>query len=246
MITLFGSGRRMGLPDASPFVVKAEVLLKMSGLPYRYRAVDPRRAPKGKIPYIEEDGRKLGDSVFIRWHLEQTHGVDFSGGYGPEQQAVAWAFEKLCEDHLYWAMVHLRWADEANFNRGPRQFFQAVPLPLRAFVIAMVRRKVRASLNSQGFGRHSAGEIERLAGADIDALSVFLGDKPFLLGERPCGADATLFAFIDGLLCRTFESPIRTAVAARANLVAYRNRMAIKYYPDGVETQAKQAPLASD
>jgi len=35
MITLYSFGPGFGLPDPSPFVTKAEVLLKMAELPYR-------------------------------------------------------------------------------------------------------------------------------------------------------------------------------------------------------------------
>ncbi len=35
MITLYSFGPFFGLPDASPFVMKGEMLLKLAGLPYR-------------------------------------------------------------------------------------------------------------------------------------------------------------------------------------------------------------------
>ena len=35
MITLYTFGPAFGLPDPSPFVTKAEMLLKLAGLPYR-------------------------------------------------------------------------------------------------------------------------------------------------------------------------------------------------------------------
>ena len=61
MITLYGSGPHFGVPDASPFVSKAEILLKMSGVPYKKAKANFSKAPKGKIPYIEENGKLLGD-----------------------------------------------------------------------------------------------------------------------------------------------------------------------------------------
>src|SRR5437879_1025966 len=139
MITLYTFGPAFGLPDPSPFVTKAEVLLKMAGLPYRTDTTGFRKAPKGKLPYIEDGGERIADSTFIRLHLEQKYGVDFDRGLDPERRAIAWAFEKLAEDHLYWAIVESRWSDDANFDKGPRTFFRVVPAPLRPIVIAMVR-----------------------------------------------------------------------------------------------------------
>ncbi|MBS0244877.1 MAG: glutathione S-transferase N-terminal domain-containing protein, partial [Proteobacteria bacterium] len=66
MITLHTFGPGLGLPDPSPFVVKADVLLKMSGLPYRKVISDSRKAPKGKLPYIDDDGTKVADTTLIR------------------------------------------------------------------------------------------------------------------------------------------------------------------------------------
>jgi glutathione S-transferase len=66
MITLYTFGPSAGLPDISPFVMKAEVLLKMAGLPYRTDTTGFRKAPKGKLPYIDDDGEIVADSTFIR------------------------------------------------------------------------------------------------------------------------------------------------------------------------------------
>src|SRR4051794_8618942 len=102
MITLYTFGPFFGLPDASPFVTKAEMLLKMAGVPYRTDTAGFTRAPKGKLPYIEDDGQVVPDSTFIRLHIEKKYGVDFDRGLSPEQRAIAWAFEKMAEEHLYW------------------------------------------------------------------------------------------------------------------------------------------------
>jgi hypothetical protein len=71
MITLHTFGPAFGLPDPSPFVTKLDILLKMSGQPYKAEIGGLRRAPKGKLPYIVDDGVTIADSTFIRWHLEK-------------------------------------------------------------------------------------------------------------------------------------------------------------------------------
>src|SRR5262245_52475768 len=154
MITLYSFGPGFGLPDPSPFVTKAEVLLKMSAQPYRTDTGGFNKAPKGKLPYIEDDGEIIADSTFIRWHLEKKYGVDFDRGLAAEQRAAAWAFEKMLEDQLYWVALIERWMDDENFAKGPRHFFNAVPAPMRPLVANMVRRKVRSNLKAQGMGRH--------------------------------------------------------------------------------------------
>jgi glutathione S-transferase len=120
MITLFNFGPAFGLTDPSPFVGKAETLLRLAGLPYRTARGQFRKAPKGKIPYIDDDGALIGDSTLIRWHIEKKYGVDFDRGLTEAERATAWAFEKMAEEHLYWAAVDQRWMDTGNFTRGPR------------------------------------------------------------------------------------------------------------------------------
>ena len=39
-----------------------------------------------------------------------------------------------------------------------------------------------------------------MSGRAFDALSQVLGDNKYLMGNEPCGADATAFAFIAGAL----------------------------------------------
>src|SRR6266480_2026973 len=73
MITLYAFGPAFGLPDPSPFVLKAEVLLKMAGVPYRTSTEGFGKAPKGKLPYIDDDGERIADSTFIRWHIEKKY-----------------------------------------------------------------------------------------------------------------------------------------------------------------------------
>ena len=233
MIKLHTFGRGFGLPDPSPFVTKAEVLLKMSGLPYERTTVgDIRKAPKGKLPFIDDDGTIVADSTFIRWHLEEKHGVVFDKSLTPEQKGIAWAAEKMCEDHLYWAVVHDRWMVDANFDKGPRIFFDRAPAPIRPLIVAFVRRQVRRNLWGHGLGRHARADIERLAIKDLEAIEGIIGDKAFLTGPEPCGADASVFAFVVSALSPHFEGPIGQAGRGRPKLVAYRDRGMQRWFPD--------------
>ena len=52
------------------------------------------------------------------------------------------------------------------------------------------------------------------------------------MGSEPTGVDATIFAFVVGMLCPQFETPIRTAAERHDNLRRYVGRMTARYYPD--------------
>jgi glutathione S-transferase len=226
MITLFGFGPAFGLPDPSPFVMKTEVQLKMAGLSYKWERGGPQGAPKGKIPFIDDDGLIVADSTFIRDHIEKR--FDFDSGLCSVERSLAWTMERMLEDHLYFALVHARWMDDANWVKGPIHFFDGAP----EGVATAARERVRAVLHGHGLGRHSDAEIAELGGRSLEALSTFLGDKPYLMGETPCGADATMFGMLAGVLTPYFDTPLRDAALRHANLAAYNARMMQRYYPE--------------
>jgi glutathione S-transferase len=226
MITLYGFGPLFGLPDPSPFVLKTMTQLKMAGLPFSFERAAPPQAPKGKIPFIRDGELVLGDSVFILDHLKRAHGVELDGHLTERQRSVGWALERMVEDHLYWAIIHSRWAIDENFDKGPAQFFGGAPKEAkRGFQEGMKR-----TLHGQGFGRHEDAEIADLAARDFAAASELLGDKPYLFGAEPCSMDATLFAFTAAAATPFFDSSIRQAAESFPNLVAYQWRMMDRYY----------------
>ena len=234
MLTFHGFGPAFGLPDPSPFVMKSEIQLKMAGVPYKFVRGGPQDAPKGKIPYIQVGAHRLGDSTFIRAYIEREHGFDFDHGLSSEQRAQAWAIERMLEDHLYFALVNERWLDDENFTKGPSHFFDAAPAGVRE----TARQQVRANLHGHGLGRHRQEEIVQLGGCSLSALSVLLGRKPYLFGDEPCGVDATAFAFTACILAPYFTGPLRKRAEAHENLIAYRDRMMERFYPDHLEQAA--------
>ncbi len=232
MITLYTFGRRFGLPDPSPFVCKAEVLLRMAGLDYRTETGGIRKAPKGKLPFIDDDGTFVADSHFIRAHLERKHKIDFDLGLSDRDKAIGWAAERMCEEHLYWAVIDSRWLVEDNWQKGPWHFFDFAPAPLRPLIRFIVRRQVKRDLWSHGLGRHARSDIESLAKRDLDAIAAILGDKPWLLGPEPTGFDASVWSSVTSALCPHFRSPIGEHGRSLPNLVAYRDRGMKRWFPE--------------
>jgi len=231
MITLYTFGPAFGLPDPSPFVMKGEMLLKLAKLPYEVNTKGFMKAPKGKLPYIEEDGTVVADSTLIRLHLEKKHHIDFDRALSTRERGIAWATEKMLEDHLYWVLVYWRWMNDENFDRGPANFFKRAPALIRPIIKKQVRAKVRRNLHGHGISRHSEGEMTAMSNRAFDALSQILGDNAYLMGNEPCGADATAFAFIAGSLCPLFDSPAHAKAHTLPNLTAYRDRMMAQFYP---------------
>jgi glutathione S-transferase len=232
-IALYRFGPYLGTPDSSPFVIKTMILLKLARLAYREVQGNPFKAPKSLLPYIVDDGVTVADSSLIRAHLERKYGIDFDVALTPVQKAEAWAIERMCEDHLYFAMLESRWLDRRIFREGlGKHMFGPLPAPVRPLVKSLLTRMNAKRLKGHGLGRHGKEDILALARKDIDALSALIGDKSYLMGETPCGADGFVFGIVTSILTPAVESPLRAAMAARPNLVGYRDRLTRQFFPE--------------
>jgi glutathione S-transferase len=241
MITLYGFGAGFGLPEISPFVTKTEVQLKMAGLDYRKEKAMPPASPKGQLPYIDDDGESIADSTFIRAHIEHKYGRDLDAPLNLQERAQTWAFERMIEHHLYWALVGARWVDPENFAKGPAHFFDRAPEHLRDKLREDAQFRVAENYLLSGLGRHAPDEDIDLAARSLFALSVQLGDKPYLMGEVACGVDATALGALAGILTPFFESKLRERAEGFENLTAYVDRMMLRYYPDFEWAPLRQA-----
>lgn len=231
MIKVHQFAPAFGLPNASPFCMKLETYLRMAGLPYELvNDGNPMKAPKGKLPWIEDEGRVVADSGFIVEHLKRRHGDPLDARLTAGQRALATALQRLFEEHLYWAVVHTRWIDGAGWPLTRDAFFGMLPAPVRAFLPALARRAMRAEMRGHGMGRHAPDEIHALAGQDLQAVADLLADRPYLLGPEPASIDATAYAFLANILWAPIDSPIRRRALALPVLEDYCRRMKARYY----------------
>lgn len=235
MITLFQFDPAFGLPNASTFCMKVETYLRMAGLEYR---LAPRanilKAPKGKMPWIEDDGRVVADSGFIIDYLKDRYGDRLDARLTPKEHAIALAFRRLLEENLYWAIVYNRWFTPEGWSLTRSAFFGGLPPVLRDLIPAVARRGMRKEIWGHGLGRHSPDEICAIGKADITALADFLGDKPYCLGEQPSSLDASAYASLANLLWVPLETPLKAHAQRFPQLDAYCARMKARYYPEGV------------
>jgi glutathione S-transferase len=134
----------------------------------------------------------------------------------------------MVENQLYWVAVHARWLIPENFAHGPAHFFDGAPEQVRAQAL----EEVRAAVKAVGVGRHTEPEIVALGVRSLAALSVMLGDGAYLMGDRPCGADATVFGVLAAILSPWFDSELRDRALGFGNLVAYVDRMMAEFHPE--------------
>lgn len=233
MIKLYKFGPIGDICDASPFCVKVESYLRMANLPYESLtgAQYLRQAPKRKLPYIEDNGNLIADSSFILNYLRKTYGDTLDGGLSAEEKAVAHAFGKMIEENLYWVLVHARWKLDHNWAILKNTFFSGIPFPLNNIIAIIARKDVMSALYKHGMGRHSDAEITEIGKRDLQALSDFLGDKHYFLGDKPCSLDAVAYGILVQMIrLETFSAPIFDQAKTYKNLVGFTGRFHDTYF----------------
>jgi len=220
-----------GLASISPFCLKLQTWLRIAGIPYSsVAAATPFGAPKGKLPFIEHDGRRIGDSGFAIDYLSQRLGRDPDASLDTITRGTAVALRRMVEENLYWTLVYDRWMVEENWRSFRDVVLGGVPAAVRPLIAPIARRGVRKQLVGHGMGRHSAEEIHAIGRRDIGALADVLGDRPFFLGDVPTGFDAVAYGFLANILEVPIASPVKDEGLRRASLPAYLARMRNRFW----------------
>lgn len=225
MITLYQPPSAWGAPNLSPFCTKLEAYLRLAGIDYKARAGHPHKGPTGKVPYIEHEGRFIGDSQLIIDYLKARFGDPLDGGLTPEQQGQGHMLRRTLEESTYWAMVYQRWIDPQGWPVMKPVFRRMVPAPLAVLLSPVLHRRLKATLHGQGTGRHSTEQIYALASADFTAASAVLGGQEFLFGPAPTSFDCVLYAFTLGVTSFPAYSALKTHVLSLKNLMDHSQRV---------------------
>jgi glutathione S-transferase len=220
-----------GLPSVSPFCLKLDAYLRMTGIPHKAAtAPTPFGGPKRKAPWIEHEGKKIGDSGFIIDYLRMRFGVDPDKTLGPAERGVALALRRLIEENLYWTMVYDRWMVDENWQLFRNTVLGGISVPMRYAIAPMARRGVRQQLRGHGIGVHSREEIHAIGKRDIGALADVLGDKPFFFGSEPSEIDAIAYGQLANIVLAPIASPVKDEALNRKNLTAFLDRFRTRYY----------------
>lgn len=220
-----------GVANPSPYCMKVETFLRMAEIPHEIVVwTDPRKAPKGKLPMIEHDGRLIADSSFILHYLTARFEVSLDHNLTEAEKVSGFMMTKMLDEYFYWIIVHNRWMDDRVWPTIRDNFFGSMPTPMRQIISSMLRAKVRRNLDGQGLGRHSQEEINQLAEESLRMLAQNLGEKAFIMGNEPSSFDATFYSYIAGAALVPFDTELQHLARAHDNLLAYCERMKARFY----------------
>ncbi|MEM8750619.1 MAG: glutathione S-transferase family protein [Pseudomonadota bacterium] len=219
MLTLLTFPSGLGVSAYSPFAVKSEVLLVMSGIQYTKEFPMVTKMPRSKIPVLKDGERLIPDTAHIQTYLEQEQGVDFDSHLSAEQLATATAFRGMMENHLYFINAYFRWIDHPKAVHDT--YFVEVPKLLRGLIFKAALKQVHKTLHLQGLGRHSRDELIAFGRKDVQALADQLGDKPYFLGDQPSSIDAMVYGTLTNMVDCELDTPTKRDCLKHENLLAY-------------------------
>lgn len=236
MIIVYGYVPAWGIPDISPYVTKVVNYLTFAGLPFEHRSQDlatlDEDSPYGKLPYIvDADGSKVGDSNTIINYLKEKYGDKLDADLSKEQSAGALAFNRLIEEHLYWSgIIQPRWREDSGWETYIPYIVQGAEVTpeLRAALDAF-RERIVTEFNGQGMGRRPDDVVLDFYKADIDALSDYLGEKSYFLGDKVHSIDASVYSTLRHCADQPQQWGGTGYVQTKQNLVDYMDRIRKEY-----------------
>lgn len=236
-VKLFQFPRMFAIPNLSPFCCKLETWLRIAGVPYEVvNTPDPRKGPRGKLPFIEDGGARIADTSIIIDHLMKSRGVEPDAHLGPSQRATALLVQRTLEEHYAFvlAYTHLYWEQGARYTSTR---FDPIPRLIRPLVTNLVRKRVQKILWSQGILRYTHDQIIEAALRDWRAVLAVMG-SPFFFGDEPSGVDAIVFGTLAPTVLTPVESPIRDFLKSQPACVAYAERMRARFFPELADSGA--------
>lgn len=242
IVYLYQFSRTPLLPSLSPYCLKVEAWLRLSGI--KYENVDHKmrfRSKKGQLPFIELNGEEIADSAIIIKELTKRFGKDLDASLTLEQRNITHATVSMIENHLVWIIFWWRAKYPDLVLKGYKVNLQhalGIRLPnsiLNFFFRIAFGRKGTKKVKAQGIGVHKPEEIEEFGKHDLKVLSDMLADKPFFFGDEPTTLDIVSFAVLSQLhfMSKEVEYPLRDFMSENCqNLVGHVSRMKERCFPD--------------
>jgi glutathione S-transferase len=234
-----------GLPSTSPFCIKLDAWLRMSGLPYEVVNVPTAHAgPKKKAPWIEDEGVRLGDSTLIIKSLSKKYGIDLDRGLSELQLAQAQALQGMLEERTYQVMMYTHFVWDEGWASA-RDLLVDAPRPAWPLIGFIMRRQIRKDLNFRGMGRHSHEEIMEFGKRDLQVLSTVLGDQAYFFGDVPTSFDACAYGFLAMFLRCPVASEVQKVGKRMNNLIEFLDRFEARFHQRTLTSPPTEKSLAA-
>jgi len=238
VVYLYQFSRCPTIPSASPFCLKVENWLRMTGV--SYENVDHKmkwKSKKGQLPFIELNGDEIADSTIIIRELSKHFDKDLDEGLTEEQKNVSHAFESMLNNHTSWVFRWWRYNNPGEFLNTAqldikRTLNSRLPNALLNVIFRIGFKKNVQQAVGHGLGRHTDKEIYDFGKSDLKALSQLLADKEYFFGKEPHLLDCVAFAHLTQFIYIPFAGMKEWMETETPNLVSLTERIKTQYWSD--------------
>jgi glutathione S-transferase len=220
MLTLYSYPELFGVADNNGYGLKVLAFLKLAGVPFRHEHIfDASAAPRGQLPYIDDDGETIGDSETIIAHLIAKRRLTIDAGLTTAQRDTSHLITRMLDD-LYWVMSYSRWKDERFWPA----FRDALMREHPSLTEAGLRKAQEFNFQRyhfQGIGRYAPDAAYARGLADLRVLANLIPASGYVHGAKPTSIDAGIYGFIANIHFYEIETPLKQFVSSHANLVRH-------------------------
>jgi glutathione S-transferase len=220
MLTLYSYPELFGVADNNAYGLKVFAFLKLTGVPFRHEHIfDASAAPRGQLPYIDDDGKTIGDSDTIVAHLTQKYRLTIDETLTVAQRDADHLITRMLDD-LYWVMSYSRWKDERFWPSFRDALLKQHP---RLTEDGLLKAKEYNSQRYyfQGIGRYEPDAAMQRGLDDLQVLAHLIPASGHLHGAKPTSIDAGIYGFIANIYFYDIATPLKQFVVAHPNLVRH-------------------------
>ena len=198
-------------------------------------------SPAKKVPWVRweklHDGKPTNDSTLIINDLKAVDPsvFDLDTHLTAQQNAIGTAFKTMLEESTYFTgVIQSRYVDKEQCDTVTVPlYFDFVPTFLRGMVAGQVRSKLMR--DAQGHGTANLLDDEQVFEKfqmEIKAVSDYLGDKKYFMGDKVTSFDATIFAYMAIMSQGEWNHRANEEVRNCKNIMAYVDWMRNEFWPE--------------
>jgi glutathione S-transferase len=220
MIRLYSYPTLFGVADNNGYGLKVFAFMRLAGLPFVHEHIfDASSAPRGQLPYIDDDGEIVGDSETILAHLIAKYSLTIDAALDARQRNLSLLVTRMLDD-LYWVMSYSRWKDERYWPAFRAALMREHP-SLTEDGLAKAQAFNFQRYHFQGIGRYEPDAAYVRGLADLRVLADLVPAAGSVHGAKPTSVDAVIYGFIANIHFYDIDTPLKQFVGSKPNLVRH-------------------------
>ena len=225
MIKLYLYPSLFGLEDNNPFGLKVSSFLRINKINHEIiNTIDTSDAPRGQLPYINDDGVIVSDSNKIIEYVKQKYKLKLDLKLTLRKESQAFLVTRMLDEHLYWVISYSRWQDETNWFQFKSEFLKSFS-GIKGYELDQAKDYNIEKYQLQGIGRYNKNEIYQSGIDDIKSIEVLLGDNDFIFGAEATTVDCTCYSFLSCIYFYQIDTPLKAYISQSMALSKYIGRV---------------------